>query len=547
MGDRLDQSLGRLVLRQFKEFWWVYLLALTAMFFTHFFQVELPFIAKELGELVLGGQMEKISYGTYFLIALGIIFFRTSSRALFFWPARVLQGKLQEELMGKIEQSSPWRYRSYSSGQIYQLLVNDLMNMRAFIGFALLQVGNIVIAVSILVPRLADFNSKLLLAFTPIIVCMGIFFLLTSYSQKFYKRMVDIQGDVQNFIIETYEGKKSIKNFQAEDSFIQLFEGECRKELGFFFKGAMGPVFSIPLMRLGIGLTFLWGAYIIYSEKLGSTSLILFSGFVFLFQGPLMFTSWIGVVFSRTFGSWQRIKKMVKTLQTESLEEKNIHRLNEGQKHFNMVLWEKKSSFLFHPQGLNVISGETGAGKSTLLLHYATRLKSEGRNISYVAQQPYLYSDTVSSNIFLGREPDPKKVKTVHFLLDLFQLGILGKNFSSIMAMEVGENGKRVSGGQAKRICLIRSLISESDTVIWDDPFSSVDLISEKEIMTALQKSKLLAHKTILLTSHRLSTVKLSDYIFHIAKDDGLVESGPVKEILKKKTKVYEYFKEQMV
>ncbi len=115
------------------------------------------------------------------------------------------------------------------------------------------------------------------------------------------------------------------------------------------------------------------------------------------------------------------------------------------------------------------------------------------------------------------------------------------------MAMEVGENGKRVSGGQAKRICLIRSLISESDTVIWDDPFSSVDLISEKEIMTALQKSKLLAHKTILLTSHRLSTVKLSDYIFHIAKDDGLVESGPVKEILKKKTKVYEYFKEQMV
>ena len=53
--------------------------------------------------------------------------------------------------------------------------------------------------------------------------------------------------------------------------------------------------------------------------------------------------------------------------------------------------------------------------------------------------------------------------------------------------MEIGENGKRLSGGQSKRLCLIRSIMSEAEFLVWDDPFSAVDLILEREIISILK------------------------------------------------------------
>ena len=549
MLDRLNLSLGKVVLRQVREFWWVYLLALGAMFCTHRFQVELPFVAKELGELVLASRMQEIPYAQYLLIALGIVFFRTLSRVFFFWPARVLQGNLQEELAMHLEQAPPWRYQSYSSGQIYQCLVTDIMNMRGFIGFGLLQVGNIIIAMGILVPRLVEFNPQLLVAFLPLLICMIIFFLVTTFSQKFYRKMMDLQGDVQNFIIESYQGKKTVKNFQAESSFGQLFERRCQRELQTFFKTAMGSAVSIPLAKLGVGLTFLWGAGIIYREDLGSTALILFSGFVFLFQGPLMFASWVGVVISRTVGSWQRIKEMVRDLQRESREEARVVAANPSRedRHCHLPFWEGQLSLPFHPHSWNVIVGETGVGKTTLLKRYATLLSARGEKISYVAQEPYLYSDTVQNNIFLGRRAGEGEIAQARQLLGVFQLGMLAENVEAVMALQVGENGKRVSGGQAKRICLIRSIMSESEVLIWDDPFSSVDIILERRIVGDLRKGEL-SSRTVVLTAHRLSTVGLCDQAFYIDQRDGLLESGPVANLLlKDKSKLYEYLKQQMV
>ena len=89
--------------------------------------------------------------------------------------------------------------------------------------------------------------------------------------------------------------------------------------------------------------------------------------------------------------------------------------------------------------------------------------------------------------------------------------------------------------------------MSESDTLLWDDPFSSVDLILEKSIILELRSHEVLKHKTIILTSHRLSTVRNSEVIIFIDKEEGIVEEGLVSELLKPTTKTYEYFQKQMV
>ncbi len=98
-----------------------------------------------------------------------------------------------------------------------------------------------------------------------------------------------------------------------------------------------------------------------------------------------------------------------------------------------------------------------------------------------------------------------------------------------------------------KRLCLVRSIMSEADILIWDDPFSSVDLILEKSIIQELRSHDVLKNKTVILTSHRLSTVKNSEFLIFIDKEEGIVEEGTVAELLKQNSKTYEYFQKQMV
>ena len=196
--------------------------------------------------------------------------------------------------------------------------------------------------------------------------------------------------------------------------------------------------------------------------------------------------------------------------------------------------------------------GETGSGKSTLIKSYATLLTQRGEGLCYVAQEPYLYNDSVRNNIFLGRTPSDAEVAKAQSLLELFQLGLLREGGTSLMDLQVGENGKRVSGGQAKRICLVRSLMSSGETLLWDDPFSSVDVILERKIVQQLKGSdagKTPAGKlrTVILTSHRLSTVETCDQAFFIGEGEGAIEHGSVQELLNKKARFYEYFKPQMV
>ena len=314
MKNRLDRSLTSLLLLQFKEYWYYYTVAFGCLFLTHYIGSQLPFLAKELAEKV-GNGLENQPVGIFFLLALGIIVFRTSSRLSFFYPARVMQKNLRVELVEKLETVSPLRYKNFSSGQLYQIIQNDMDQLRALIGFALLQLGNIVVALAVLIPKISSFNPALVKALSPMLISFIFFTLIVSKNRKYYKQTQDYQGEVQNFIMESYLGKKTIKNFHAEQSFIDLFDRGSFKELIAFYKAGLGIAFSIPMIPLGVGMSLIWGAWIIRSLDLGAPGLVLFSGFIFLFLEPLMFVSWIGVVFARSGASWTRIRGLVSKLE----------------------------------------------------------------------------------------------------------------------------------------------------------------------------------------------------------------------------------------
>ncbi|MCR9204400.1 MAG: ABC transporter ATP-binding protein/permease, partial [Halobacteriovoraceae bacterium] len=486
------------------------------------------------------------------LLALGIIVFRTSSRLLFFYPARVLQKNLRVELLEKLEAVSPTRYRHHSDGQLFQVLQMDMEQLRALIGFALLQVGNIVVAMVVLVPKIIGFNENLIYALTPLVIAFIFFTIFVSYNRKYYKLVQDFQGEVQNVIIESYAGKKTIKNYHAEESFINWFKEFSKLELSYFYKAGLGIGVSLPLLPVGMGLSLIWGGHIIFQEGLGASSLILFSGFIFLFMEPIMFLSWIGVVFARSYGSWQRIKNLVKDITTsseleEQLLENNVE-IKDGEfLETHIQFWEELMTFNFPIGKWSVLFGKTGCGKSTVLTSIADILTLKKKNISYVAQDPYLYNDSIENNIFLGQEKTPERIEEAYNLLCLFGLDYLASNQEALLRMEVGEKGKRLSGGQSKRLALVRSLMAKADILVWDDPFSSVDLILEKRIIEELKAWQSLKGKTIILSSHRLTTVRASDYCLYLERERGLVESGEANSLLNPEFETYEYFKQQMV
>nr|BDT27964.1 ABC transporter ATP-binding protein/permease [Bacteriovorax sp. HI3] len=533
---------------QLKEFKVYYFFGVIALILTHKIQSELPFMAKELADYVAKNNNE-LKPSLFFLCALGIIVFRTSSRILFFFPARLLQKYLRSELLEKLESNTPQRFRHLNAGQLFQYLSGDIDQIRALIGFVGLQGANFVIAFFILIPKMVSFNPHLLLALTPMLGAFIIFTVIVSKNRKYFKLTQDMQGEVQNLIMESYVGKRTIKNFHAEASFMELFGELSLKELYYFYRSSLGISITMPLISLGVGLSMLWGAYIIKSYDLGATTLILFSGFVFLFMEPMGYLSWIGVVVSRSHASWGRLKDLDLTLTTSVEAEEKLKNLNTTltDNNYKLPFWDRALGVSFKPDAWNVLIAKTGHGKSEILLKLAEVLRQRGQSISLVAQDPYIFNDTMERNIFLGKKESDEEREHAKVMLKILGLDYLEPNMENLMKMEVGENGKRLSGGQAKRLSLVRSLMSGADILIWDDPFSSVDLILEKEIIQELKKQPMMKNKTLILTSHRLSTVRHSDYLIFIDKEEGIIEEGQVNQLLKENSKTYEYFQKQMV
>jgi ATP-binding cassette subfamily B protein len=194
------------------------------------------------------------------------------------------------------------------------------------------------------------------------------------------------------------------------------------------------------------------------------------------------------------------------------------------------------------------IIGRTGTGKSTiaqLLLHMYNPQKglitydgiplkkidfhSLREQISYVPQDVFLFSETVSNNIGFGLEQASQdavvsaaKQASVHAEIERFQ-----QQYNTM----IGERGVTLSGGQKQRISIARALIKDPQVVIFDDCLSAVDARTEKEIIENLYSY--LQNKTAIIITHRIFALFKFDKI--IVLDDGrIAEQGTHEQLLQK-------------
>ena len=543
---RLSRKFVPMLAHQVREYWPYYFAALLSLVFLHYTQSLVPMMAKELGDKLLGSKQSAESQGALYFVIIGllIIVFRTLSRNLFFYPARLQQKEIRQEIFETLEIVHPRVYSQYTDGDIFQLTMGDINRVRGLVGFGFLQVCNMIIAFWIFIPKLMELNNKFIFALIPILIGVGIFMFFVYLTRPYQKKDTELMGVIQNFIIESYDAKRTIKNYHAEEAFLNLFNKHSKNELDIFFKSTIERIFGGPAVKFGMGLSLLAGAFIVWNDKMDATSLIFFSGFLFLILEPLMLLSWIGVIVSQGLVGWERLEKLWIDLHADFAPPL----LNENtDSEFVVPFYDKTIAIPIPLHKITVLIGQTGAGKSWCMGEISNILWHQKRRFSYIHQVPYLYNDTISGNIFLGKDPSGPELAMAQELLALFGLDMLASNQEELLKLEVGENGKRLSGGQAKRVCLIRSLLADVDYILWDDPFSSVDLMLEDQILKKIKALKYFENKTIIFTSHRFSTIKHCDEIVYLTPEEGIVAAGETKKIIAQKGRVSEFFQKQMV
>ena len=193
------------------------------------------------------------------------------------------------------------------------------------------------------------------------------------------------------------------------------------------------------------------------------------------------------------------------------------------------------------------IIGRTGSGKSTLINLLIGLLKpSEGKvevdkldinsnlhnwfnKIGYVPQSVYLTDDTIKKNIAFGLKEENINDDLVKKAVEKTSLDKFLTNLQNGLNTIVGEKGIRLSGGQQQRIGIARALYRDPEILIFDEATSSLDISTEEKIMDSIQFLK--RKKTLIIITHRLSTVKNCDKIFFIDKGK-IIKQGTPKEIL---------------
>ena len=163
-------------------------------------------------------------------------------------------------------------------------------------------------------------------------------------------------------------------------------------------------------------------------------------------------------------------------------------------------------------------------------------------HIGLVTQENQVFHDTIWDNIRYGKlESTPEEVYRAIRLTGLDEFIEKVKNETQ---MPIGDRGNTLSAGQKQRIAIARAILKDSDILILDEATSALDSESEGEIIANLQD--LYEDKTMIVISHRLSTIQQVDEVIYLDKGR-VVEKGTPDELVEKKGHYWHLFRKQII
>jgi subfamily B ATP-binding cassette protein MsbA len=144
-----------------------------------------------------------------------------------------------------------------------------------------------------------------------------------------------------------------------------------------------------------------------------------------------------------------------------------------------------------------------------------------------VAQDTFLFNDTVAHNIAYGRPNTPPEMirRAAQTALAHDFIERLPEGYQTV----IGDRGFRLSGGERQRLAIARALLKNAPILILDEATSHLDTESEMLVQRAL--ANLMEHRTVMVIAHRLSTIRRADKIV-VLVEGGIAEMGTHEELL---------------
>lgn len=529
------------------------------------------------------GQLAEIARSQFlkFVLVFGILilimallrgFFLFLIRQTVIIMSRLIEYDLKNDIFDHYQKLPLSFYRQNSTGDLMARITEDVSRVRMYLGPALMYGINLLVLFPLVIGYMLTVNVELTIySLLPLpVLSLSIYYvnnMINERSEKIQKSL----SSLSTFVQEAFSGIRVLKAFvREEDSaneFIKASEDYKDKSIRLTLVQSLFFPLIMGLIGVSTILTVYIGGIQVIEGQIGYGVIAEFILYVNMLTWPVTSLGWVTSIIQRAAASQARINEFLdieNPMQSSheyvgpisgDITVKNVSFVypDSGIKALENVSFDIKSG-----ESLAII-GTTGSGKSTianLLLRMYDPLEGEiwiddkniqeynisdlRRQIGYVPQDVFLFSDTIASNIAFGRDQvDMDIVEKAAKDADVYQNII---EFPNGFQTKLGERGVTLSGGQKQRVSIARAIAKDPSILLLDDCLSAVDTKTENAILNALKE--IMAKRTSIIISHRVSSAKLADKI--IVLDDGkLVEQGSHEILLAQKGVYAELYEKQ--
>jgi ATP-binding cassette subfamily B protein len=546
---------------------WPIALGLMCLLIVDFLQLLIPLIIKKAIDILTmktATAQILIQQGMIILgLALMIAIFRYVWRYFLLGHSRKVEEALRNRIYGHLQTLSLSFYHKTKTGDLMARAINDINAIRMATGMGLVALTDGIVLGIAAIGFMLSINARLtLFALIPAPIIIVLTRILTRRMSTGFENAQKTFADLTERAREVFAGIRVIKAYNRESWAHQNIEKEGQRYISVNMGLAKTLAFFFPMMviftNIGLAIVIWLGGRLTILGNITTGDFVAFISYLNLLTWPMMAMGWVTNLVQRGSASMRRINGILEELPEIRDSAQSIHIPHirgkieiEGLSftHPGQSFYALKDIHLKIEAGDTIaVVGRVGAGKTTLL-QTITRLldapdgtifvdgwnirqiplQTLRKNIGFVTQEVFIFSDTIRNNVLFGRTG----VSQDHLETVLRAADILEdiKNLEKGLDTFLGERGSTLSGGQRQRLTIARALILDPPILILDDALSMVDTRTEERILN--QVLSLRRNKTNLIVSHRISTISRAERIAVLERGE-LVELGTHENLLKK-------------